>query len=225
MHLTPAERDRLTVFTVAELARRRRARGRQLSAPETTALITDAILEAAWDGLPLEEVHRAGRQAVAAGEVQAGVPELVRRVEVDALFPSGTTLVAVDEPVGGSTGEGPGNVESQLGTVDLSPGRERRELEVINTADRDVWISSHFPFHEANPSLSFDREAARGTHLDVPAGSSLVFPPGQTVRARLVCFADASGRGSAAHHGNPETSTGASPPARGASTRGEEESR
>lgn len=224
MHLTPAERDRLTVFTVAELARRRRARGRLLSAPETTALVTDAILEAAWDGLALDEVHRAGRDAVAAEEVQAGVPDLVHRVEVDALFPSGTALVAVDEPLGRPGGSA-GGVEPAPGTIDLSPGRERHEVDVTNTADRDVWISSHFPFHEANPSLSFDREAARGTHLDVPAGSSLVFPPGQTVRARLVRFADADGRGSAAHHGNPETGTGASPPARGASTRGEEESR
>lgn len=225
MHLTPAERDRLTVFTVAELARRRRGRGRLLSAPETTALITDAVMEAAWDGLSLEEVQRAGREAVTLDEVQPGVPDLVRHVEVDALFPSGTSLVALDDPLGGPGGSA-GSVEVASGTVDLSPGRQRREVDVTNTSDRDVWISSHFPFHEANASLDFDREAARGTHLDVPAGSSLAFPPGRTVRARLVRFADPDAAGLAPRHGaagNDGGSAGMSTAARGQSSRREEE--
>lgn len=227
MHLTPAERDRLTVFTVAELARRRRARGRLLSAPETTALVTDAVLEAAWDGLPLDEVRRAGLAAVAADEVQPGVADLVRRIEVDALFPSGTSLVAVDGPLG-SPGGAAGGVDPAPGTLDLSPGRERREIDVTNTADRDIWVSSHFPFDRANPSLSFDRDAARGTHLDVPAGSSLVFPPGETVRARLVRFADPVGQGSAPPLGGHGDEGGGAPdptpaaPLVGDSTRDEE---
>lgn len=161
MHLTPAERDRLTVFTVAELARRRLARGRLLSAPETTALITDAILEAAWDGLPLEEIQRAGGGAVAPEQTQPGVASLVRRVEVDALTPSGTVLVAVDEPLGPPLPEGPGAVETAPGSVELSPGRTRRDLDVHNVADREVRVSSHYPFHDVNAALSFDREIGR----------------------------------------------------------------
>lgn len=193
MHLTPAERDRLTVFTVAELARRRRARGCLLSAPETTALITDAILEAAWDGLTLEEVQQAGRHAVTATDAQPGVAALVRRVEVDALFPSGTSLVAVDEPLG-PAGEGaPGSVDVATDAIGLSPGRARRHVDVHNTAEREVRVSSHYPFDSVNTALSFDRDAARGTHLDIPAGSSLVFPADQTVHVRLVRFAEETG--------------------------------
>lgn len=192
MHLTPAERDRLTVFTVAELARRRRARGRLLSAPETTALITDAVHEAAWDGLRLDQVEQAGRDAVVAAETQPGVAALVRRVEVDALFPSGTSLVAIDEPLGPPGADAPGGVITAPGTVGLSPGRSRRELDVRNTADTEVRVSSHFPFDRVNDALSFDRDAAGGTHLDIPAGSSLVFPAGRTVHVRLVRFPEES---------------------------------
>ncbi|MFI7610603.1 urea amidohydrolase [Nonomuraea terrae] len=188
MHLTPAEHDRLTVFTVAELARRRRARGARLSAPEVIALVADAVFEAAWDGLPMEEVIAAGRGAVRAEEAKPGVAALVRRVEVDALFPAGTALVAVDDPLGRQPGPGdPGAVmPAARADAALAPGRARLEIEVTNTADVDVHVSSHYPFWQANAALSFDREAARGHRLDVPAGSSLCFPPGATITVRLV---------------------------------------
>ncbi|MQA79209.1 MAG: urease subunit gamma [Streptosporangiales bacterium] len=189
MHLTPAEQDRLTVFTVAELARRRRDRGALLSAPEVVALVTDAVHEAAWDGLDLDAVVEAGRGAVAADQALPGVAALVRHVEVDALFPSGTSLVAVDEPLGGAYGDDqPGAVVARDAELRLSPGRDRRELDVTNTADVDVHVSSHYPFWQTNPVLSFDRDAARGYHLDVPAGSSLCLPAGATVRVRLVAL-------------------------------------
>ncbi|SDL09231.1 urease subunit gamma [Nonomuraea jiangxiensis] len=188
MHLTPAEQDRLTVFTVAELARRRRDRGALLSAPEVVALVADAVFEAAWDGLSMEEVIAAGRGAVRAEEARPGVAALVRRVEVDALFPTGTSLVAVDDPLGREPHpDDPGmvipGVEEKMA---LAPGRARVEIEVTNTADVDVHVSSHYPFWQVNAALSFDRAAARGYRLDVPAGSSLCFPPGVTVTAELV---------------------------------------
>ncbi|MBF8194032.1 urease subunit gamma [Nonomuraea sp. K274] len=188
MHLTPAEHDRLTVFTVAELARRRRARGALLSAPEVVALVADAVFEAAWDGLPMAVVIEAGRGAVRAEEAKPGVAALVRRVEVDALFPAGTALVAVDDPLGRAPGPAdPGAVlPAAGGEVTPAPGRPRVEIEVTNTADVDVHVSSHYPFWQANAALSFDRAAARGHRLDVPAGSSLCFPPGVTVTVRLV---------------------------------------
>jgi urease subunit gamma/beta len=194
MHLTPAEHDRLTVFTVAELARRRRDRGALLSAPEVVALVADAVFEAAWDGLPMDAVIAAGRAAVRAEEARPGVAALVRRVEVDALFPAGTALVAVDDPLGGRPGpDGPGAViPARAGQAALVPGRDRAEIEVTNTADVDVHVSSHYPFWQANAALSFDREAARGRRLDVPAGSSLCFPPGVTVTVRLVMLGGAA---------------------------------
>lgn len=190
MHLTPAEQDRLTVFTVAELARRRRDRGALLSAPEVVALVTDAVHEAAWDGLDHDAVVAAGRDAVAVDEALPGVAALVRHVEVDALFPSGTALVAVDDPLGGRPADtDPGAVVARADAeLRLSPGRARRELDVTNTADVDVHVSSHYPFWQVNSALSFDRDAARGHHLDVPAGSSLCLPAGATVRVRLVAL-------------------------------------
>ncbi|MQA03200.1 MAG: urease subunit gamma [Streptosporangiales bacterium] len=190
MRLTPAEQDRLTVFTVAELARRRRARGTLLSAPEVTALVTDAVLEAAWDGASMAEVIAAGRSAVRPDEVLPGVTALVRYVEVDALFPAGTALVAIDDPLGTERGDDdPGAVLVADAEREPYAGRERVDVEVTNTADVDVHVSSHYPFWQANAALSFDRGRARGYHLDIPAGSNLCFPAGATVVARLVASA------------------------------------
>lgn len=190
MRLTPAEQDRLTVFTLAELARRRRARGALLSAPEVVALVTDAVLEAAWDGASLSDVVAAGRAAVDAADALPGVAALVRHVEVDALFPTGTSLVAVDDPLGPpEDADAPGAVlPGRSGERPRQPGRTRVEVEVTNTADVDVHVSSHYPFWQANQALSFDREAARGHHLDIPAGSSLCFPPATTLTVRLVAL-------------------------------------
>lgn len=191
MRLTPAEEDRLTVFTVAELARRRRARGTALSAPEVTALVTDAVLEAAWDGLSMEQVVDAGRSAVRVGEAVPGAAGLVRHIEVDALFPTGTALVAVEDPLRTAPADSdPGAVSSPApGPVEPVPGRPRMDVPVTNTADVPVHVTSHYPFWQANSTLSFDRTAADGYRLDIPAGSSLAFPPGQTITARLVALA------------------------------------
>lgn len=192
MRLTPAEQDRLTVFTLAELARRRRSRGALLSAPEVVALVTDAVLEAAWDGASLADAVAAGEAAVDVADAQPGVAALVRHVEVDALFPSGTSLVAVDDPLGApDAADAPGAVlpGANGGEVPRHQGRARIEVEVTNTADVDVHVSSHYPFWQTNAALSFDRSAARGYHLDIPAGSNLCFPPGTTVTVRLVALA------------------------------------
>ncbi|HEV7624873.1 MAG TPA: urease subunit gamma, partial [Streptomyces sp.] len=72
MHLTPRENERLQLFTAAELARRRRSRGRRLNAPEAIALICDEVLEAAWDGLSMDEVIAVGRGVLTEDEVLEG---------------------------------------------------------------------------------------------------------------------------------------------------------
>lgn len=191
MRLTPAEEDRLTVFTLAELARRRRARGALLSAPEVTALVTDAVHEAAWDGLPLQDVVEAGRNAVRADEAVPGVAGVVRHIEVDALFPTGTALVAVDDPLRTEPAEtDPGAVTSATpDQIQTTPGRARIDLPVTNTSAAQVHVTSHYPFWQTNAVLSFDRAAATGYRLDIPSGSSLGFPPGETVTVRLVALA------------------------------------
>jgi len=72
--------------------------------------------------------------------------------------------------------------------VELAAGRERRRLTVQNQSKRPVRVSSHFPFWRANPRLAFDREAARGFRLDVPAGSSVRWAPGEAKEIGLVRY-------------------------------------
>jgi urease beta subunit len=76
--------------------------------------------------------------------------------------------------------------------IELAPGRDRIRLEVANASTRIVRVSSHYPFWRANRRLEFDREAARGFRLDVPAGSSVRFAPGETRAVTLVKY---GGRG------------------------------
>ena len=83
----------------------------------------------------------------------------------------------------------PGEVITAAGTIVLNEGRETVEVEVSNTGDRPVQVGSHYHFHETNEGLSFDREAARGFRLDIPAGTAVRFEPGQTRTVRLVAFA------------------------------------
>jgi urease beta subunit len=72
--------------------------------------------------------------------------------------------------------------------IELAPGRDRIRLEVTNTSARVVRVSSHYPFWRTNRRLAFDREAARGFRLDVPAGSSVRFAPGETREVTLVRY-------------------------------------
>ncbi|MCQ4208922.1 MULTISPECIES: urease subunit gamma [Streptomyces] len=186
MHLTPREQERLQLFTVAELARRRRARGRRLNAPESIALICDEILEAAWDGLSLDEVIEAAGRVLTADDVLDGVADIVTTVQVEALFPSGTSLVAVDRPIGPGSAEPPGAVRTGPEPVEINVGRPRTTLTVRNTGDTVVYVSSHYPLHEVNQALELDREAARGLRLDIAAGTALTFAPGEEREVVLV---------------------------------------
>ena len=76
--------------------------------------------------------------------------------------------------------------------IELAPGRDRIRLEVTNTSARVVRVSSHYPFWRTNSRLAFDREAAGGFRLDVPAGASIRFAPGETREVTLVRY---GGRG------------------------------
>ena len=100
MHLTPRERERLLLAAAADLARRRLARGARLGATEAVALVCDEACEMAWDGIPLEDVIERARQVIAPGSLLPGVAGLVPVIEVEALFPWGTTLVHIDAPFG-----------------------------------------------------------------------------------------------------------------------------
>ena len=85
----------------------------------------------------------------------------------------------------------PGEIITAAGELELNAGRASIELEVANTGDRPVQVGSHYHFAETNPALEFNREAARGRRLDIPAGTAVRFEPGQTRRIRLVEFGGA----------------------------------
>ncbi|MFZ9627809.1 MAG: urease subunit gamma [Ilumatobacteraceae bacterium] len=190
MRLTPTDRDRLLVFTAAELARARRARGLQLNVPEATALIADTVCEAARDGRRLAEAAAAGAAVLTATDVLPGVVDIVREVKVEAVFDDGTRLVVVRDPFGPPS-TAPGLGEAAPGAVVTAPPvalapEGTVTIDVTNTSAVPVSITSHFHFFEVNPRLRFDRSAAYGMRLAIPAGSALRFGPGETVTVALV---------------------------------------
>ena len=85
----------------------------------------------------------------------------------------------------------PGEIIPAAGTLTLNAGRESIALMVANTGDRPVQVGSHYHFAETNPGLDFDRVAARGRRLDIPAVTAIRFEPGQRREVRLVPFAGA----------------------------------
>ncbi|MFB7586307.1 urease subunit gamma [Streptomyces sp. NPDC056169] len=186
MPLTPTERDRLLLFTAAQLARTRLERGLRLNVPEATALIADTVCEAARDGLRLAEALDCGRGVLGPDDVLPGVTDIVTEIQVEAVFDDGTRLAVISAPFGDvEHGEGaPGAV---LPHTDVLPEPERvTSLWVRNTAEVPVSVTSHFHFFESNPRLDFDRAAAFGMRLAAPAGSSTRFDPGADVEVGLV---------------------------------------
>jgi urease subunit gamma/beta len=188
MFLTPAERDRLLIFTAAELARARRARGLLLNVPETVALVADTVCEAARDGARHAAALAAGRAVLGPADVLPGVAEVVREVKVEAVFDDGTRLVVVHDPVGADQLDPDGPGALTRGERSPEPARDAVVLSVTNTAAVPISVSSHFHFFEVNPRLGFDRAAAYGRHLAIAAGSTVRFDPGVAVEVALVPF-------------------------------------
>jgi len=85
----------------------------------------------------------------------------------------------------------PGEIIARDGDIELNAGRSTVEITVANTGDRPIQVGSHYHFFETNQALSFDRAAARGCRLDIPAGTAVRFEPGQTRTVRLVPYAGA----------------------------------
>ncbi len=80
----------------------------------------------------------------------------------------------------------PGEVLVDGGTIELNVDRQRLQVQVANTGDRPIQVGSHYHFHECNRALEFDRAAARGFRLDIPAGTAVRFEPGQVRPVTLV---------------------------------------
>jgi urease subunit gamma/beta len=123
-----------------------------------------------------------------------GVAELISMIQVEGTFPDGTKLVTVHDPIrpGKQKQDAdaviPGEIVTLDGDIELNTGRERVMVKVLNTGDRPVQIGSHFHFFEINKALDFDRKAAFGFHLDIPAGTAVRFEPGESKEVTLVTF-------------------------------------
>ena len=174
MLLTPTELERLTIYTAAELARKRRAKGLKLNYPEATAIIADEILEGAREG--------------------RSVADLMPVLQVEATFPDGTKLVTVHDPIRPGKQRkdakvvAPGEIFTPDGDIELNVGRRKATIKAVNTGDRPIQIGSHYHFFEANKALDFDRAASFGMHLDIPAGTAVRFEPGEAKEVTLASF-------------------------------------
>jgi urease subunit gamma/beta len=195
MLLTPTELERLTIYTAAELARKRRAKGLKLNHPEAAAIIADEILEGAREGRTVADLISLGSTILTSDDVMPGVADMLPMLQVEGTFPDGTKLVTVHEPIRAgrqATPEAervrPGEIIAAEGDIEINAGRRRVTLKAVNTGDRPVQVGSHFHFFEANKALDFDRAAAFGMHLDIPAGTAVRFEPGESKEVSLVVF-------------------------------------
>ena len=217
MELTPRDKDKLLLFTAALLAERRRDRGLKLNYPEAVALITDYVVEGARDGRKVAELMRDGAKVLNSDQIMEGIAEMIPEVQVEATFPDGTKLVTVHHPIVADHGDPsltfhgtflppptedtslgrnptevkgvPGALLIPEGEITLNAGRDTIELEVANRGDRPIQVGSHYHFLETNRGLSFDRPAAYGRRLDIPAGTAVRFEPGETKTVTLVPIA------------------------------------
>ncbi|PNY79847.1 urease subunit beta [Deinococcus koreensis] len=187
MQLTERERDKLLIFTAAQVARARRERGLKLNHPEAVALITAEVLEGIRDGRGVADLMGWGATILSADDVMDGVPELIHDIQVEGTFPDGTKLVTIHDPIRGGRSEVvPGEYLLQDGEIELNAGRPVTPLRVANTADRPIQVGSHFHFFEVNAGLHFDRDSAYGQRLDIPAGTAVRFEPGEERDVTLV---------------------------------------
>jgi urease subunit gamma/beta len=161
-----------------------------LNAPEAIALACDEMHQVARAGGSWEDVAAAGRTVAASTEVIDGVADLVPEIRLEVLLEEGTRLIVLRSPFGEAAADGPGAIRFGEGDVPLVPGRERRTLVVRNTGEVPIRVSSHFPFWQANPALAFDRDVASGFRLDLPAGDSLRWAPGESREVTLVAYGD-----------------------------------
>jgi urease subunit gamma/beta len=188
VQLTPTEEERLRVWNAAQLARATLAKGLRLNAPEAVALVCDEMHAAGRDGAGFDEVAAAGRAAVRPDQVMEGVASIVPEIRVEVLLEEGSRLFVLREPFGPADDDGPGAVRLGEGDVALAPGKDRIRLTVTNRGEHPIRVSSHFPFWRSNEHLEFDRTAADGFRLDLPAGDSLRWGPGETHEIDLVRY-------------------------------------
>jgi len=221
MHLTPREIDKLLLHQAGVVAQKRLARGLRLNYVEAVALIATQLLEFIRDGRTVAELMDLGRRVLGRADVLDGVGDMIDEVQVEGTFPDGTKLVTVHHPIALELGDlslalygsflpppaadvrgrsgrpaiasdaAPGARLIQPGEIELNAGRLAVQIEVANRGDRPIQVGSHYHFSETNAALAFDRRAAYGRRLDIPAGTAVRFEPGETKTVALVPIAGA----------------------------------
>ena len=99
MYLTPKEMERLTIFTAAEIARRRKSKGIKLNVPEAIAYITDVMVEGAREDKTVAQLMSEGAELLTTDDVLPGVAELIPLIQVEAHFLDGTKLISIHNPI------------------------------------------------------------------------------------------------------------------------------
>jgi urease subunit gamma/beta len=213
--------DKLVLHQAGVLAQKRLARGLRLNYVESVALLATQLLELVRDGHSVAELMDLGRRMLGRRDVLDGIPEMIDEVQVEGTFPDGTKLVTVHQPIVAEEGDlalalygsfidveaarrargtagvavipvdGVGARIVAEGHLTLNDGRATVDVEVANTGDRPIQVGSHYHFVETNRALSFDRTAAYGMRLDIPAGTAVRFEPGEVKTVRLVAIAGA----------------------------------
>ncbi len=213
MHLSPRDLDKLLLHGAGSLAQKRLARGLRLNYPEAVALVASQVLELIRDGRSVAELMDLGRTMLGRAQVLPGVAAMIHEVQVEGTFEDGTKLVTVHEPIARMQGdlalalhgsflpipdatafpdvrddEVPGEIRVQKGSITINQGRDAISIPVKNQGDRPIQVGSHYPFDRTNRALDFDRVAAMGRRLDIPAGTAVRFEPGDEKTVRLVSY-------------------------------------
>jgi urease len=215
LHLNPRERDHLELYQAGRVAQYRLARGLRLNYPEAIALISLQMMEYIRDGTySVSNLMQLGGTLLGRRQVLPGVPEMIYSVQIEATFPDGTKLLTVHDPIARENGDlslalagsflpvpelsqfpdmltipTPGRTivdDDNAPLLELNVGKKKIELTVTNTGDRPIQVGSHYAFTETNKALLFDRQLAIGKRLNVPAGSSVRFEPGERKAITLV---------------------------------------
>lgn len=213
MLLPPRDKDKLLLHLAGTLAQKRLARGLRLNLPEATALLATVLLERIRDGASVATLMDEGRRILGLRHVLPGVAAMLHEVQVEGTFPDGTKLVTVHEPIAtadgdlaralygsflpvpdaaafpavtDAEGDAPGAIQFAAGDIVLNADRDAITLEVESVGDRPIQVGSHYPFEATNAALRFDRAAASGRRLDVPAGTAVRFEAGEKKTVRLV---------------------------------------
>lgn len=190
MKLSQTELDRVLIFNIAEMARRRRAKGLRLNYPEAVALISDEMMERAREGAGYQEVRSLGLSLLTPDDVMEGVPALCRGLTLEPMFEDGPRIIVLPDPIAGAPSAGaPGERLLAETPIELNAGRDVLTVSVTNQSDHVVNVSSHYHFYEVNPRMVFDRAATYGRHLDIQAGRSVIWEPGETKSVDLVPYA------------------------------------